>query len=81
MISPSEDMHTAQQERDEGSRQVGMCKRCGEAYYDIGTTAQRKAWMATHGADCTREPEQMDLATTQIMLKVLLAMPTATVAQ
>jgi hypothetical protein len=68
-------MHTAQHQRDQKRACIGMCKRCGEAYADIGTTAQRKAWMASHGEACTREPETVDVDLQAFMLKVLLAMP------
>ena len=68
-------MHTAQHQRDQKRAYIGMCKRCGEAYADVGTEAQRMAWMAGHGADCTREPEVLDVDMQAMLLKILLAMP------
>lgn len=57
-----------------------MCKRCGEAYADVGTDAQCMAWMATHGDACTRKPEPVDVDVQAIMLNILLSMPEGVVA-
>lgn len=62
-------------------REIGVCKCCGEAYVDIGTDAQRSAWMANHGADCKYPPERIDLAVQEYMLNILLSMPDGVVAQ
>lgn len=73
-------MHTTQQARDDGRRFFGMCKCCGEAYVDIGTVAQRTAWMAKHGANCTRPRENLDFAVQEAMVQILAAMPPSTVS-
>ena len=64
-----------QQAAQQSQSQIGMCKRCGEAYADVGTDQQRLAWMAGHGENCAHPAEAIDLAVSETMLRILLAMP------
>lgn len=62
--------------------EIGMCRRCGEAYIDSGTNAQRVAWLELHGAACKRpqDPMTADPIACEVALNALLALDPASPA-